>query len=138
MAASAGTSASLTARLAPWKWWIMALAVLGSVWAIDRWNDARPGPEAHELCVHFGMLARGRLGGLLAGLGFMLPGFVLMFLLSWLYLSANLAETADKFAPTLHLHGVIALSQGFLLTSLISFCPLYTLVGFSTCPAKKA
>ena len=52
-----------------------------------------PGPEAHELCVHFGMLSRGRLGGLLAGLGFMLPGFVLMFLLSWLYLSVNLGET---------------------------------------------
>ena len=44
-----------------------------------------PGPEAHELCVYFGMLARGRIGGLLAGLGFMLPGFVLMFALSWLY-----------------------------------------------------
>ena len=29
-----------------------------------------PGPEAHEMCVYFGMLARGRLGGLLAGLGF--------------------------------------------------------------------
>lgn len=25
----------------------------------------------------------------------------------------------------------------FLLTSLISFCPLYTLLGFSTCPLKK-
>ena len=37
-----------------------------------------PGPEAHELCVHMGMIARGRIGGLLAGLGFMLPGFVLM------------------------------------------------------------
>ncbi|MET4682691.1 chromate efflux transporter [Brevundimonas faecalis] len=44
-----------------------------------------PGPEAHELCVHLGMRARGRLGGLLAGLGFMLPGFVLMLALSWLY-----------------------------------------------------
>lgn len=53
-----------------------------------------PGPEAHELCVHFGMLARGRWGGVLAGLGFMLPGFVLMFLLSWLYLSLDLAATA--------------------------------------------
>jgi hypothetical protein len=31
-----------------------------------------PGPEAHELCVYFGMLARGRIGGILAGLGFML------------------------------------------------------------------
>ncbi len=46
-----------------------------------------PGPEAHELCVYFGMLARGRLGGVLAGLGFMLPGFVLMFALSWFYLT---------------------------------------------------
>jgi AGZA family xanthine/uracil permease-like MFS transporter len=31
----------------------------------------------------------------------------------------NLAATADHFAPHLYLHGVIALSQGFLLTSLI-------------------
>ena len=44
-----------------------------------------PGPEAHELCVYFGTLARGRLGGIMAGLGFMLPGFALMLLLSWLY-----------------------------------------------------
>ena len=28
-----------------------------------------PGPEAHELCVYFGMLSRGRVGGVLAGLG---------------------------------------------------------------------
>ena len=33
-----------------------------------------PGPEAHELCVHLGIRAKGRIGGLLAGLGFMLPG----------------------------------------------------------------
>ncbi len=44
-----------------------------------------PGPEAHELCVHLGMIARGRIGGLLAGLGFMLPGFVLMLATAWLY-----------------------------------------------------
>jgi len=47
--------------------------------------QALPGPEAHELCVHLGMRARGRLGGLLAGLGFMLPGFVLMVLAAWAY-----------------------------------------------------
>ncbi|MBA4047566.1 MAG: chromate transporter [Sphingomonas sp.] len=46
-----------------------------------------PGPEAHELCVHLGMLARGRIGGLLAGLGFMLPGFVLTMLCGWAYVS---------------------------------------------------
>jgi chromate transporter len=46
-----------------------------------------PGPEAHELCVYFGMLARGRMGALLAGLGFMLPGFLLMLVLSWFYVT---------------------------------------------------
>ena len=44
--------------------------------------QALPGPEAHELCVHLGMIRRGRIGGLLAGLGFMLPGFVLMLALA--------------------------------------------------------
>ncbi|SET66977.1 chromate transporter [Nitrosospira multiformis] len=52
-----------------------------------------PGPEAHELCVYFGMLARGRTGGILAGLGFMLPGFLLMFILSWLYVHYGLQTT---------------------------------------------
>ena len=31
--------------------------------------------------------------------------------------------------------GVVA--SIFLLTSLVSFCPLYKIVGLSTCPAKK-
>jgi chromate transporter len=60
-----------------------------------------PGPEAHELCVYFGMLARGRIGGILAGLGFMLPGFVLMLGLSWAYVSFGLdvhGELAALFA----------------------------------------
>jgi chromate transporter len=44
-----------------------------------------PGPEAHELCVHFGIIARGRVGGMLAGIGFMLPGLCLMLLAGWAY-----------------------------------------------------
>lgn len=51
-----------------------------------------PGPEAHELCVYFGMRVRGRIGAVLAGLGFMLPGFVLMFLLSWAYVRFGLSS----------------------------------------------
>lgn len=51
-----------------------------------------PGPEAHELCVHFGMLAGGRVGAILAGLGFMLPGFVLMLALSWFYVTVGIAS----------------------------------------------
>jgi chromate transporter len=46
-----------------------------------------PGPEAHELCVYFGMISRGRMGAFLAGLGFMTPGFLLMFALSWFYVT---------------------------------------------------
>ena len=53
-----------------------------------------PGPEAHELCVHLGMVAGGRRGGLAAGLGFMLPGFILMFALSWLYFRLDLTQSA--------------------------------------------
>jgi len=54
--------------------------------------QALPGPEAHELCVYFGMLAGGRLGALLAGLGFMLPGFLLMLTLSWFYVSYGISS----------------------------------------------
>jgi chromate transporter len=61
-----------------------------------------PGPEAHELCVYFGTLSRGRVGGILAGLGFMLPGFILMFVLSWAYLRFGLKSSgvAAVFAAT--------------------------------------
>jgi chromate transporter len=55
-----------------------------------------PGPEAHELCVYFGRLRGGKLGGFLAGLGFMLPGFLLMLGLSTLYVEANLAGHLDE------------------------------------------
>jgi chromate transporter len=55
-----------------------------------------PGPEAHELCVYFGRIRGGKLGGFLAGLGFMLPGFVLMLGLSVLYVEADLARHLDE------------------------------------------
>ncbi|WKZ35083.1 MAG: chromate efflux transporter [Anaerolineales bacterium] len=51
-----------------------------------------PGPEAHELCVYFGMLSRGRMGAFLAGLAFMLPGFLLMFALSWFYVAYGITS----------------------------------------------
>jgi hypothetical protein len=44
-----------------------------------------PGPEAAELCMFFGCLSAGRLGGIVAGLAFILPGFMLMLLASYLY-----------------------------------------------------
>ncbi len=44
-----------------------------------------PGPEAHEMCCYLGTVRGGRLGGIAAGLGFMLPGLVLMLAASALY-----------------------------------------------------
>ena len=32
---------------------------------------------------------------------------------------------------------LMVLSGIFLLTSLVSFCPLYTLIGLNTCPARR-
>ena len=55
-----------------------------------------PGPEAHELCVYFGRLRGGKLGGFLAGLGFMLPGFLLMLGFSILYVEADLAGHLEE------------------------------------------
>ena len=51
-----------------------------------------PGPEAHELCVHLGMMKGGRLGGFLAGLGFMLPGLLLVLAIAWLYQQLDLRQ----------------------------------------------
>jgi chromate transporter len=68
-----------------------------------------PGPEAHELCVHLGMMKGGRLGGVLAGLGFMLPGLLLVLGLAWLYQQLDLQQQLLK-ALFLGLQlGVIAL-----------------------------
>ena len=68
-----------------------------------------PGPEAHELCVHLGMMKGGRLGGLLAGLGFMLPGFLLILALAWTYQRLDLAQPLVAAAFLGIQIGVIAL-----------------------------
>lgn len=55
-----------------------------------------PGPEASELCIYFGRIRGGKLGGLMAGLGFMLPGFLLMLGFAALYVEADLADNLDE------------------------------------------
>jgi chromate transporter len=45
-----------------------------------------PGPEALQLAIYVGYLKRKLWGGVLAGLTFILPGAVLMIVLSWLYI----------------------------------------------------
>ena len=44
-----------------------------------------PGPEALQLAIYVGYLKRKVLGGVLAGVTFILPGAIAMIVLSWLY-----------------------------------------------------
>ncbi len=80
-----------------------------------------PGPEAHELCVYFGRIRGGKAGAFLAGLGFMLPGFLLMLGLSVLYVEADLEGRLDElfYGLTAAVGAVVAralvrLSQNFI------------------------
>lgn len=103
-----------------------------------------PGPEAHELCVHLGVRAKGRIGGLLAGLGFMLPGFFLMIILASLYSAIRIDTTifgaaflgvqaAVLAVILLAVHRIgkhILLSAGLWLTALLSAIAAYLDVVF--------
>src|SRR5206468_9298108 len=44
-----------------------------------------PGPEALQLAIYVGYLKRRFVGGILAGITFIVPGAAVMILLSWLY-----------------------------------------------------
>src|SRR5512141_1489591 len=46
-----------------------------------------PGPEALQLAIYVGYLKKGILGGILAGLTFIIPGACVMIVLSYLYVS---------------------------------------------------
>jgi chromate transporter len=59
--------------------------------------QALPGPEVTQLCIYFGRLRAGRIGGLLGGLGFILPGFLLMLALSFAYAEYGLNTHFDSF-----------------------------------------
>ncbi len=45
-----------------------------------------PGPEAQQLATYIGWLMHGTLGGIIAGLLFVLPSLVILIALSWIYL----------------------------------------------------
>jgi hypothetical protein len=55
---------------------------------------------------------------------------IVAVLLTVLYLTKTITGTMGTIA--------LAVSGVFLLTSLVRFCPLYTLFGINTCGIKKA
>jgi chromate transporter len=85
-----------------------------------------PGPEAHELCVYFGRIRGGKLGGFMAGLGFMLPGFLLMLALSIVYVEANLSTHLDElfYGLTAAVGALVARALVRLGNSFITDVPL--------------
>jgi chromate transporter len=92
-----------------------------------------PGPEAHELCVYFGRLRGGKLGGFVAGLGFMLPGFVLMLGLSILYVEAGLSERFEELFYGLKaaVGGLVAIAIVRLGRTFVSDVPLAVIAAVS-------
>ncbi len=55
-----------------------------------------PGPEALQLAIYVGYLKKGILGGILAGLTFIIPGAIVMIVLSYLYVTyGNLPQVND-------------------------------------------
>lgn len=55
---------------------------------------------------------------------------VLAAIFAYLYFSGTVSGTLGLI--------LVILGAVFVLTSLVSFCPLYTLVGLNTCPRKQA
>jgi chromate transporter len=56
-----------------------------------------PGPEALEVAIHLGLLRRGRAGGVVAGLFFVLPGFAALTLLAWVYVAFGRVAAVEAF-----------------------------------------
>ncbi len=56
-----------------------------------------PGPEALQLAIYVGYLKRKLPGGILAGLTFIIPGAVVMIVLSWLYVTYGSLPQVNNF-----------------------------------------
>jgi chromate transporter len=98
-----------------------------------------PGPEAQQLATYIGWLMQGVRGGLMAGLLFILPGFVSILLLSLLYVSfqdsftfqslffglkcAVLAVVAEA---VLRVSRRVLKNRGLVVISVLAFLVLWT------------
>jgi len=56
--------------------------------------------------------------------------FLLAAVFAWLYFGGIVTGTFGII--------LVVLGAVFVVTSLVSFCPLYTLVGLNSCPAKRS
>ena len=71
-----------------------------------------PGPLATQLGIYIGHAKQGVAGGIVAGLAFIVPAFLIMLVLSWVY------ETFGSFAVARHsLYGIGPVVVGILAVS---------------------
>jgi chromate transporter len=69
-----------------------------------------PGPEALQLAIYVGYLKKKLIGGILAGLTFILPGALVMIALSWMYVTYSGLPQVNNFLYILKpaVFGIIA------------------------------
>jgi chromate transporter len=95
-----------------------------------------PGPEALQLAIYVGYLKRGILGGIIAGLTFIIPGAGVMILLSWLYVTyGSLPQVNDALfilKPAvlgIIAAGIIKLGRASIKTPLLAVLLVGAVVG---------
>ena len=95
-----------------------------------------PGPEALQLAIYVGYLKRGILGGILAGLTFIIPGAGVMILLSWLYVTYGSPPQVDDALFILKpavlgiiAAGIIKLGRASIKTPLLAVLLIGAIVG---------
>jgi chromate transporter len=74
-----------------------------------------PGPEAQQLAIYLGWLLHGTLGGIVAGVFFVLPAFLLLLVLSWVY-----AAHGDLTWVAAIVDGLSAAVVGIVVAALLS------------------
>lgn len=97
-----------------------------------------PGPEAQQLATYIGWLMHGIRGGLMAGLLFILPGFVSMLVLSLMYVTFRDSSTFRSFffglkcavlaivaEAVLRLSRRVLRNRGLVAISIVSFLLLW-------------
>src|SRR5256714_7267447 len=73
-----------------------------------------PGPEALQLAIYVGYLKRRLLGGILAGLTFIIPGAAVIIILSWLYVSYGSLPQVNNFLYVLKPAGLGIIAAGII------------------------
>jgi chromate transporter len=68
-----------------------------------------PGPNSTEVAIHLGYLRAGPLGGVVAGLAFMVPAFLMVLALSWTYFEAGTFRLRDDILAGIQAVAVAAI-----------------------------